>query len=220
MYRQSQLAMAVSWVLVVNVVFSITGCASLQARQVFNMTRMDKPWSEVRGGGMYHRTGQWAQYSIKGPGDQEGTDYYVLLSDKGKVVAKAYRVCGRPTSLGLRTKAKYWAELKEVASHYPYYAPPPNGRAGFSTPTYPAFAEPLSEKDKLLPSGVRESTWARLVYMMWGWPFYSECGRSSDEAKVYWDRTVRPWPEVAKSPDQLPGEGTITVFWRRGPLSR
>ena len=207
-----------SLVLLLCLALSFTGCASFEARRTFNRAALGQPWSEVKGAGAYGKNCQLAFHQSWGPG-MGGADYLVVLTDRGTVAAKAYLLAGSPTSFGLQTRAEYWAELKEVASHYPYYAPPPGG-AGLFIPLYPYVAHPLSEDDKILPSGVRQSTWALLMRAIDGWPFDLKYKNRVDEAKVYWDRTVRPWPEVAKSPDQLPTEGTITVFWNKGPLSR
>ena len=204
--------------LLLGISLGITGCISFYARQTFNGAILGQPWSKVSGAERYSMNGQLAFYSIDGPGDQEGTDYFIVVADNGKAIAKAYSIKGSPSAFGLQIQAKYWQELKEVGSHYPYYAEPVNG-AGEFVPLYPPLFNPWSETDKVLPSGVRQSTWAGLTDFLSGWPFQTKYERWFIETKVYWKGTRRSWPEVVKSMERLPTEGTITVLWRKGPLS-
>jgi len=207
-------------VLLLSSLLSSTGCTSFFARQTFDEARLGQPWSQVSGAERYSLNGQLAFYSIDGPGDQERSDYFIVVSDNGKAIAKAYSIKGHPSPFGLQIEAKYWQELKEVGSHYPYHAAVGGGEVKLLEPVYPPLVNPWSKDDKILPSGVRESTWATLTHFMWGWPFSSSHDRWFRETKVYWNGALKRWPEIVKSMDQLPTEGTITVFWRKGPLSR
>ncbi len=199
-----------------------TGCASFYARQTFNEATLGQPWSQVSGSEQYSLgRGLLAVRSIEGPGEQAGTDYLIVLSDSGKVIAKAYKIMGRPTAYGLQIEAKCWQELKEVHSHYPYTVVVERvGDVEMLEYVYPPLVDPFSADDRVLASGVRQSTWATLMRFMSGWPFQDKDGRRFVESKVYWNGSLKGWPEVAKSMDQLPTEGTITVFWGKGPLSR
>jgi len=209
----------VVWVLLLGLLGSVGGCDAFCARQTFDEARLGQPWDQVHGAARYALNGQLAFYSIDGPGDQEGTDYYVVLTDDGKVMAKAYSIAGHATAFGLQIEARHWAELKEVASHYPYYK---DDAQGLLEPVYPPLIRPWSKDDKVLPSGVRQSTWASLTHFFWGWPFQTQQTHDERwfrETQVRGNGKTWNWPDVAQAMDRLPTEGVLTVFWGRGPLS-
>lgn len=135
------------------------------------------------------------------------------------MIAKAYSLKGHPSAFGLQIEAQYWNELKDVGMRYPYYAEPASG-IGLSVPVYPPLVDPGSDSDRILPSGVRQSTWASLIDFHWGWPFRPRHKRWFRETKAYWGDILKDWPEIVTSNDQLPVEGVITVYWRKGLLSR
>jgi len=216
-------------VLLLSSLLSSTGCTSFYVRQAFNEARLGQPWSEVNGSEQFSKDRQLASYVGEDPlayclrnrpGEHEIDGYFIVVSDSGKVAAKAYVLKGSPAPFGLQIEAKYWQELEEVASHYPYYVDVDRGNVKWPEPVYPPLIHPFSADDKLLPSGVRQSTWAWFAGSLWGWPFTPRDERWARETKVYWNGTLRDWSEVVKSVDQLPTEGTITVFRGKGPLSR
>lgn len=65
----------------------------------------------------------------------------------------------------------------------------PSGGARWRRWDYPALARPLSADDRILPSGVRESTWAALSFALAGWPFAKANRQPTvwiDGEQVYW----------------------------------
>lgn len=218
-YRRSLRA----WALLPCIALAGTGCASFHARRTFDQATPGKSWSAVGGTERYSRRNQFAVWSMEGPGDQEGTDYYIVVSGHGRVVAKAYSIAGRPSAVGLAIEARHWRELRDVQGHYPYRATVGTvGGIKLQKVVYPPLVRPFSTDDRVLPSGVRQSTWAWLTIYLWGWPFKTKpfLERQIRETRAYWDGTIRSWPEAVKLMEGLGSEGTVTVFWGKGPLSR
>ena len=178
---------------------SVAGCLS-PAEKAFESARIGDSWKDVPNAYLYWEARSmawrdkpsvelyWAPsphwYYQQGSTDGQGTHYYVVTSEDGKIVAKAKERIKETSCRFLTTSMNNLSEFMEVEKHYPFFnRAVPIARANLKVlvSDYPPLAKPESDEDKILPSGTRQSTWAGLASSLQGWPFAER------------DRPVQAW---------------------------
>lgn len=172
------------------------GCQSPGVR-AFETSSLCEQWTRVHGSEQFtagnpHHFADWH-------GPEDTNNYYVVASEQGAVIAKAIIRAKLHPKYELRMRAQAFDEFLSVGGSYPFpdelirVVEPQEGLpvGEIRRWTYGPLATPGSAEDPILPSGVRTSSWARLILELNGWPFdqrWSSGARTArlDGAAVEW----------------------------------